>query len=377
MHRRRVACAVRATRPIPAWALVSTAWIVPALLAALDNAAQSVIWGDPIRLRAVLFTGLDWLLYGFLTPPVFWLARRFPLSRPRLARNAVLHLAFSLAFCVAWASGGTVLRALLQPKFFDGGVLRGFASWVFITLPFGVAVYLAVVGVEHAIRYFVEAREREAQLARVSEQLTAAKLSALQAQLNPHFLFNSLNTIGVLVRDNDNAAATRILHHLSSLLRRTLSRTTQNEVALDDELDLVRQYVAVQEARFADRLRVELEVPADVRRAAVPVFAVQHLVENAVRHGIGRRTKSGRVGVAARRDGDMLEVTVTDDGAGFPADAPVEAGHGLENTRERLRTLYGDRASLDVRALDPHGGGTIARLRVPYHELPTTPDTDA
>jgi sensor histidine kinase YesM len=339
--------------------LVSAAWIGPAILGGLDVVAQHQLWGEgPVDIRRVLFVSLDWLLYALLTPFVFLLAKRWPISRPHVARHAALHLLSSLFFCAAWAGAGTVLRMLLEPKSMDAGPALHFASWLFITLPFGVAVYLAVVGIEHAIRYFEVA-------SRLSEQLTSARLAALQAQLNPHFLFNSLNTIAVLVRGGDSRDAARVVEQLSDVLRRTLSHK-QNESALDEELELVRQYLAVEQARFSDRLRPEFQIDPLTWNAALPTFALQHLVENAVRHGIARRTEAGRVAIAARRDGDVLELTVEDDGPGIAPDAPQIAGHGLENTRERLRTLYGDRASLSVTRKEQ---GTTARLRVPFKHV--------
>src|SRR5688572_29134288 len=149
-------------------------------------------------------------------------------------------------------------------------------SWIFTTLPFGAAVYLCVVGIEHATRYFIEAREREVQVARLSEQLSGARFAALQAQLNPHFLFNTLNTIAVLVRDNDREGAVRIVEHLSEVLRRTLTRHRANEVTLGEELDLVQQYVAIEQARFSDRLRPEFRIPDALMPAVVPSFSLQH-----------------------------------------------------------------------------------------------------
>ena len=202
-------------------------------------------------------------------------------------------------------------------------------------------------------------------MARLNEQLSTARFSALQAQVNPHFLFNTLNTIAVLVRDNDRNGAVRIVEQLSEVLRRTL-RNLSNEVALTDELDLVRQYLAIEQARFSDRLRADFDVGDGLSGAAVPSFALQHLVENAVRHGIAKRAEASRVRVAARRDGSALELTVTDDGPGIGT-ATVPAGHGLDNTRERLRALYGDTASLTV-TMAP-GGGTVATIRVPYREI--------
>jgi signal transduction histidine kinase len=359
----------RATvRRIEPWMLVSAAWIIPAVLGAVDNLGQQRVWGNGkagVDWHSVLFSSLDWLLYGAFVPLIFRIARRWPIARPNVRRHVILHVLASLVFCVAWASAGTIIKLLLQPNSFDAGIAKFYASWVLTTLPFGASVYLAVVGIEHAIRYFVEARERDAQVARLSEQLSSAKLSALQAQLNPHFLFNSLNTIAVLVRDGDTPRATRVIEQLSDVLRSTLGRSRENEVTLDDELELVRQYLAVEQARFSDRLRPEFDVSPALLSAAVPSFAIQHLVENAVRHGIAKRSDAGRVIVRAYREGDSLVVIVEDDGAGIEPSAEVP-GHGLDNTRERLRSLFGDRASLTVTRVEQ---GTVARLVIPYHEM--------
>jgi len=350
------------------WMFVSVAWIVPAILGGIDAAVQAHLWDHkPAPLRAILFASGDWILYAILTPGVFAISRRWPLARPHLIGRISLHFLFSLLFCAAWAASGTLLRALLQPQALGGNVWRSFASWLFVTFPFGVAVYLSMVGVEHAIRYFAEARDRELQLVRLSEQLTSARFSALQAQLNPHFLFNTLNTITVLVRDGDRSGAIQIVEHLSEILRRTLSRHRTDEVTLAEELELVREYLAIEQARFSDRLRVEFEIDDAALPAAVPSFALQHLVENAIRHGIARSADAGRVKLVARRDRDMMELLVIDDGEGIGDEPLFPKGHGIENTRERLRSLYGDRASLLVTRRVQ--GGTIAALRLPYREM--------
>ena len=354
------------TRSIRPWILVSTVWILPAILGSLDSLAQQGIFGQPIRYRDVLFSGLDWLLYGLLTPFVIALSRRFPLARPTRPRNVAVHVVFSILFCFAWAGGGTLLKMAIQPNSFGGSIGQFYLSWVFTTFPFGAGVYFSIVGVEHALRYFGEARDREAQVARLSDQLNGARLAALQARLNPHFLFNSLNTVNVLVRDGENVAATRVIEQLSEVLRTTLDRTRDSEVSLDDELALLRQYLDVEQARFSDRLRPTIDVPPALLSAAVPSFALQHLVENAVRHGIARRSAAGRITVSARRDGNVLELSVRDDGGGLTGEPPMP-GHGIENTRERLRTLYGDAATLEL--VPAPDQGAIARLRIPYREI--------
>src|SRR5690242_17570061 len=369
---------MRRLRP---WMIVSAAWIVPAVFAVINRLAQAKLQGwEPATTRELLFEFGDWLMYAILTPGVFAVSKRWPLTRPHLARRILLHLVFSLLFCVAWATCGQLLRLVLvsifAPQLFHNAnwtrIGLEWLSWIFITLPFGVAVYLCVVGIEHATRYFIDAREREVQVARLSEQLSGARFAALQAQLNPHFLFNTLNTITVLVRDDDRQGAVSIIEHLSELLRRTLTRHQANEVTLGEELDLVQQYVAIEQARFSDRLRPEFRIPEPLMTAAVPSFGLQHLVENAIRHGIAKHTDAGLLLVTANRSGDALEINVIDDGIGIDPAAPVPPGHGIDNTRERLRALYGERASFEITRRPE--GGTIATLKLPYRELRPEPN---
>ena len=374
---------VQLSQRLQPWMLVSAAWILPAGFAAVNRIAQTRLSGwDPVTARDLLWESGDWMLYALLTPAVFAVSTRLPLVRPHLAGRTVLHLGISLLFCVAWATCGKLLHWTLMLIFDPHGLRTAmraggvqfyrqagvdWLSWIFTTLPFGVAVYLCVVGIEHAVRYFIEARDRDVQLARLSEQLSSARFAALQAQVNPHFLFNTLNTVIVLVRDNDRQAAVRIIEQLSEMLRTTLSSHRANEVPLGEELELVRLYVAIEEARFSDRLRPEFRIGGALLSAAVPSFALQHLVENAIRHGIAKRADAGRLIIAARRDGEMLELSVTDDGVGIGTGLVISQGHGIENTRERLQALYGGIASLVVTGSSE--GGSIATLRVPYREL--------
>lgn len=365
--------------------LVSAAWIVPAMFAVINRIAQAKLSGwEPATVRELIWAGGDWFLYAFLTPAVFVVSKRWPLARPHLTRRIWLHLLISVLFCVAWATLGKLLQVVLvlifDPNTVNKAMQAGPAqfwalagldvlSWIFTTLPFGVAVYLCVVGIEHASRYFIEARERDVQVARLSEQLADARFTALQAQVNPHFLFNTLNTIAVLVRDNDREAAVRIVEQLSDVLRTTLSSHRSNEVTVGEELELVKRYVAIEQARFSDRLLPEFIIEPSLLTAAVPSFALQHLVENAIRHGIAKEPEAGRLIVAVRRDGEVLEISVTDDGPGIDPELITPKGHGIENTRERLKALYGERASLVIiRRVE---GGTIATLRLPLREMST------
>ena len=195
-------------------------------------------------------------------------------------------------------------------------------SWSLTTLPFGVAVYFALLGIEHAMFYFLEARERETQAARLSAQLAEARLGALRMQIHPHFLFNSLNAITVLVRDQHTGTATRMLEELGEVLHRVLRTDRRHEVPLAEEIEFLERYLALEQMRFSDRLRPTIDIDPSIRDATVPDMILQPLVENALRHGISKRTEAGLVAITARREGDDLVVVVEDDGPGPTPEAP-------------------------------------------------------
>ena len=352
----------------PLWALVSAAWFGPAILAAFEAYVQGRLGSrEPPNWKSIVWESGDWLICALLTPAIFWMARRFPLVRGSVARHLPVHVAAAMALCVVWSGLGTLLSlVMLQATPYGGGAL----SWLFTTLPFGVAVYFAVLAVAHAAAFFLEARERETQAARLSAQLADARLGALRMQLQPHFLFNSLNAIAVTVRDRDTATATRLLEQLADVLRRVMRPDRPAEVTLAEELEFVRQYLAIEEVRFPDRLRPTFAIDAALLGAAVPEFVLQPLVENALRHGLARRVTASLLKIEARREGDELVLAVTDDGPG-PGGTAEEAttGVGLRNLRERLASLYGARARLELVATPE--GGAVTTVRLPYRALET------
>jgi two-component system LytT family sensor kinase len=361
-----------ASRLPPVWLLVSAAWLGPAILAAFQAFVQGRLGNrEPATWQSIIWEGGDWLLYAFLTPAVFWIARRFPLTREHLARNVLVHLTAAIALCAAWAGGGILLWRTIFPEPstpWGGGAL----GWFVTSLPFGVAVYFAVVGVQHAAFYFLESRKREIQAAQLSTQLSDARLSALRMQMQPHFLYNSLNAITVILRDRDTVTAARMLEQLGEMLRRVMRRDGPQEVTLADEIGFIRQLLAIEEVRFADRLRPEFDVDNALLNSAVPEFILQPLVENALRHGLAKRVDATLLRITARRDGNDLVLTVTDDGPGLSGPVDVDErveGVGLSNTRERLTVLYGGAASLTLTPLA--GGGVAAAVRLPYRELET------
>ena len=356
------------SRRLPLWALVSAAWFGPAILAAFEAYVQGRLGSrEPATWRSIIWESGDWLICALLTPAVFWMARRYPVTRGTLTRTIPLHFGAAILLCVAWAGAGILLSwAMFRSTPYGGGAV----SWFFTTLPFGVAVYFAVLGVAHAAAFFLEARERETQAARLSAQLAEARLGALRMQLQPHFLFNSLNAIAVTVRDRDTATAIRLIEQLGDVLRRVMRADRPPEITLAEELEFVRQYLAIEQVRYSDRLRPTFDIAPGLERAAVPEFVLQPLVENALRHGLARRVTATLLRIEAQREGDELVLRVTDDGPG-PDEAPAEVttGVGLMNLRERLASLYGARARLEL--VGTPGGGAIATVRLPYRELET------
>ena len=289
---------------------------------------------------------------------LFWLAARFPIESglilPRLALHAGAVLAvigFRAVFIylldpfLHWYESAPDFQEVLVQSVWN----NFFQAWL-------------VIGVGHALVFNDRVREREAQASRLASQLAEARLEALSSRLNPHFLFNALNSIAELVhRDAD--AADRMIIGLSALLRSSLEQAAHSEVPLEDELRLLGHYLDIEKIRLGERLRVEWDVAPDTREALVPPLLLQPLVENAVRHGISRRLSPGSIRVQAQRQGGELQIEIRDDG-NEPGSAGGGFGIGLATTRDRLGALYGGAASLELRRGD--GPGTSACLSLPF-----------
>ncbi len=218
---------------------------------------------------------------------------------------------------------------------------------------------------ESSRRHEREALELMARAAALETQVVQARLGALKMQLQPHFLFNTLNAVVSLVRARRGREAEDTLAHLSDLLRWVLDDSDHQEVPLSRELEYVRLYLAVERVRFSDRLHIEMRIAPDALDAAVPHLCLQPIVENAIRHGIEASAAAGELVIGARRIGTMLELVVEDDGPGLRG-VRQPVGIGLANTRLRLAELYGDRAALTLaNALD---GGAIVTLTLPFRE---------
>lgn len=227
-------------------------------------------------------------------------------------------------------------------------------------------IYSGVVGICYAFDYYRKYREREIVTTRLEAQLAQAQLDTLRMQLHPHFLFNTLNSIVGLVRDNKNHAAVNMLVGLSDLLRHALEHSSRHEVELREELNFVKLYLSIQEMRFSDRLHIEFDIDPATAKALVPNLILQPLTENALRHGFGRSVASGVVGITSSAKDDQLRLTVYDNGAGLPDNWQLNgsAGIGLANTSARLQQLYDDNHQFDIRNRD--GGGVEVVIVMPF-----------
>ncbi|MBL9129385.1 MAG: histidine kinase [Verrucomicrobiales bacterium] len=341
-------------------------WTVLALLFGGQYYASSAMQGRPVRWsHAVGYAMADWYVFGLLAPPVAWLGRHVRLEWPLRAKHVAIHV-FA---CGAFMLGYLLIRAtvaVVQFRSAGGTVTFGdvFEPLLIKTLPHSLLVYWAVVSVQHVVAYQRRAHERERRAAELEQRLTAARLQALQMQLNPHFLFNTLNAVASLMH-TDVDAADRVLIRLSELLRRALDTRDRQEVPLREELAFLDRYLEIEQTRFGDRLRVEREIDAALLEQPVPNLVLQPLVENAIKHGIEPKRRPGVIWLGVRREGPQMVVTIRDNGVGLRPDRPARSGHGigLGNTRRRLEQMYGARQELVIREVE--GGGTEVLVRLP------------
>jgi two-component system, LytTR family, sensor kinase len=312
---------------------------------------------------------LMWLAWAPLTPVIVWVARKYSLVGETWRRSVLVHLPAFLLTSIVHSAAATAVTLTVKP--FDNMGDSPTSFWPrFVGRMQGafgsdLLVYGAVVGIYYALDYYRKYREREFLTSRLEAQLAQAQLDALRMQLHPHFLFNTLNSIVGLVRDNRNQTAVSMLVGLSDLLRHTLEHSARQEVELREEINFIKLYLSIQEMRFSDRLRIEFDIDPETTKALVPNLILQPLTENALRHGIGRRVDSGLVGVSSAVEDGHLRLTVYDNGAGLPEDWQLKgsAGIGLANTAARLQQLYDNDHQFDIRNRD--GGGVEVVIVMP------------
>jgi two-component system, LytTR family, sensor kinase len=374
-------------------------------------AAPLALTGPVSWRQAISFGGSFWALWLLFLPAVAWLSFRFPIERSNLLRNLALHL--FACFLIVGTSRVTFsavegffpspqsseppgapelntdrpdpphLRLRLPPPRHRSRDPRphrlaapgSFGVFHGLRAGFDVLVYWSLVGVCQAITNFRKSQERERRAAELEARLASAQLHALRMQINPHFLFNTLNSIAALVYVNPRAAD-EMLGDLSELLRRSLDSMDEQEIPLAQELDFIRAYLGIEQKRFGERLRVEQIIPDKLMNALVPALILQPLVENAIRHAIEPQRDPGLISIEAKQHDNHLHLIIRDNGKGLPNASPDTSerrgfgGIGLANTQARLQALYGQNQTFSFTQAEPQG--CQVEIHLPFHIEPRT-----
>jgi two-component system, LytTR family, sensor kinase len=370
--------------PRALWLLLLAISAVYALFASVVSVGYTAIYGlsrwslkpdtTAIFPYLILMNLAMWTGFMLWAPAIFWLGRRFRFDRPGWKTAISVHLPASLLITATHLALIGALRFYLQTMRGGTPVLSTtIVDSFFRTLDQFMMVYWALIGLQHAVDYYRQARSREVRSARLETQLMESQLQALQQQLQPHFLFNTMHAISSLVhRDPDKAEA--MIERLSDLLRITLRKVGVQEVELAEELEYLRAYLDIEQIHFGNRLRIEYRIDAAAMDALVPTLILQPLVENAIRHGLEPMVRAGTLTIEAQADGDTLWLRVRDDGAGLPKTWTRREGVGLTNTRSRIDRLYGEAAALTVR--ENPGGGVLVDLYIPFRSACAKASTD-
>lgn len=323
--------------------------------------------GSDVELLPLLVLNLMlWYVPAALLGPIFRLSAAFRLDSPRWLRAVAAHAAAALAFSVVHAAVMFAVRAALWPELLSrpGMNWRSYVqSSYLMQLDWALMTYAAIVGLSYAVAYYREAQERAIRTAQLETKLVEARLKTLEAELHPHFLFNTLHAISALVHSNPESAD-RMISRLSDLLRLTFERSGAHGVPLESELDFLRKYLDIEQIRYQDRLSVRFEIDPEALDVRVPRMILQPVVENAIKHGIAPRRGAGRIEISARRSDEGLWLEVRDDGVGLSRNARelFDTGVGLSNTRERLRFLYGSQHRLEF---SDGAAGLAVRMLIP------------
>ncbi len=309
--------------------------------------------------QAISYALADWYVFAVLSLPVIWLVHVFHFEAGSRGSSLGVHLAGSVVFSGAYI----IVRAWVGTWQSEATFLDAFQPLLVKTWHFNLLLYWVMVAVACAFDYYRKYRDRELRTAELENRLAQARLQALQMQLNPHFLFNSLHSISALMH-KDVEAADRMVSRLGELLRAALDSSDTQEVSLQRELSFLKRYLELEQIRFGSRLAVEIDAAPDTLEAQVPNLIMQPLVENAIRHGIEPHARPGRIELRAAREGTELALEVHDNGDGLPEQSPSD-GVGLSNTRARLKALYGDSHRFEM--CGGANGGLVVRVRIPFH----------
>ena len=319
-----------------------------------------------VRLFFTLF--ISWMPWMLATPLVLRLGRRYPAAQWRHASTWVAHLAACVGIGLTYAGWLALWESWLNPWALTPGPEPFSQLWLH-KFSGGLLSHVILYGVILLVGHVLDSQKKlalqQTETARLNEQLSKAQLNALRRQIEPHFLFNTLNAIAGLVREERNDAAVSMIAGLSDFLRRVVADSDRQQVPLGEELEFTQKYLDIQKVRFAERLQFSVDVPAELLSAQIPSLILQPMVENAIKHGIAKRTQGGAIRIAASRSNGTLTLRVYNDGPSLPAVGDANpSGIGILNVRTRLQSLYGDGFDLSLRNHKP--SGVEASVSVPF-----------
>lgn len=353
----------------PRWFWIAAIWGGIGLFDATQTVLTMRAMGMHHYWTRLFFTLLlSWLPWMFATPLVFRLGRRYPPAEWRSISTWIVHLGACAVIDLTYAAWVAMWESLLNPWAVSPGPDPFPRLWLHKFYG-GLLSSLILYGVILLVARLLDSREalarQQTETARLNEQLSKAQLSALRRQIEPHFLFNTLNAIAGLVREKRNDAAVNMIAGLSDFLRRVVEDSDRQQVPLREELDFTQKYLDIQKARFAERLEFSVDVPAELLSAQVPSLILQPMVENAIKHGIAKRAHGGAIRIAASRSNGTLMLRVYNDGPSLPAGWDnSQSGIGISNVRTRLQSLYGEGYDLSLCNRKP--GGVEAAVSVPF-----------
>jgi two-component system, LytTR family, sensor kinase len=357
----------------PRWLWSAAIWSVVGLFDATQTVFTMRAEGMHHNWVSLFVTLLvSWLPWALASPLVLRLGRQ-PLRAPwKSFLPWGKHLAACAAIGLVYSAWMALLEVLLNPWAVSPGPPPFRVAW-FDKFYGGLLSYLILYAALLLVGHVLDSRERlarqQAETARLNEQLSKAQLNALRRQIEPHFLFNTLNAIAGLVREKRNDDAVDMIAGLSDFLRRVVEDSDRQQVPLEEELDFARKYLDIQKVRFAERLQYSVDVPGELLPAQVPSLILQPMVENAVKHGIAKRVQGGAIRISASRANGTITLSVYNDGPSLPAGwENTHSGIGLANVRTRLQTLYGNRFEVSMENQDP--GGVAVSVALPFVSVP-------
>ena len=360
------------------WLVFYGIWTAVALVFAGEIKAIKDHLGEPISWLKAFVTSISFFyLWAVLSLFVLGLGRRFPIEKPHWRRNIPIHVTLSFIFpaihiaLFLFVDELGVWLKLMKESALASEATTSTSYWetfqVFFMDNFasGVLMYWIILLVGQSTRIYHQYKEKQIEFSQLESQLAQAQLQSLKMQLHPHFLFNTLNSISTLIH-KDPESADRMLTRLSDLLRLTLESAGTQEIDLQHEIDFLMRYLEMEQIRLGDRLVVEMDIEPELLDARVPNLILQPLVENAIRHGIAPHARQGVIQIRGVRQNGMIELEVSDNGAGISEETKQELneGVGLSNTRQRLQQLYGDEHQFELK--NSPDGGFVASLQIPY-----------